>query len=139
MSRMNSPDGMIVVQCNAAARDVVARLENVLHARSVTVFASIDFASDAAKANLDLRPTSLVIFGNPAVGTRLMQASQQMGFDLPLKALVWSDANDETWLGYTDIQWLAKHYEITANPAVGAIASALRSIADEVSGTSPKA
>jgi uncharacterized protein (DUF302 family) len=131
--RMTPPiAGMTVVRCNANVREIVARLEDVVRARGMTVFARIDYMADAAAAGLALLPTTLVLFGDPHVGTRLLQVAQTAGFDLPLKALVWTDALGETWLGHTEVSWLAERHGVALDAVVGGMASALARIATEV-------
>jgi uncharacterized protein (DUF302 family) len=76
----------------------------------LTVFARIDHASGAKEVGLPLRPTELLIFGNAKGGTPLMQSNQEIGLDLPLKALVWQDATSDTWISYNDPAWLAKRH-----------------------------
>ena len=76
----------------------------------MTVFARIDHASGAKEVGLPLRPTELVIFGSAKGGTPLMQSNQEIGIDLPLKALVWQDATNDTWISYNDPAWLAKRH-----------------------------
>jgi uncharacterized protein (DUF302 family) len=78
--------------------------------KGLTVFAHIDHAAGAAQVGLPLRPTDLLIFGNAKGGTPLMQASQKVGIDLPLKILVWQDQAGITWLSYNDSNWLAKRH-----------------------------
>lgn len=80
------------------------RLTAAIEKRELRVFAVIDHAAGAASVGETLRPTTLVIFGNPAGGTPMMQSAQTMGFDLPLKALVWDDAAGATHLAVTDIK-----------------------------------
>ncbi len=80
--------------------ETVDRLEAVVKEKGLTVFARIDHAAGAKKAGMDLRPTELIIFGSPKVGTPLMQAEQTMGLDLPLKVLVWQDDGGQVWLAY---------------------------------------
>ena len=86
----------------------IDRFEAVLKKQGMTIFARIDHAAAAKKAGMDLRPTMLLIFGNPKIGTRLMQATQTMGIDLPLKALAWRDADGKVWLAYEKPADLAK-------------------------------
>ena len=78
------------------------RLENALKQRGVGIVARVDHAEAAKKVDLTLRPTQVLIFGNPKLGTPLMQSKQQIGLDLPLKILAWEDAKGQTWLTYED-------------------------------------
>ena len=82
--------------------------------RGMTVMARIDHGAAAAKVGLELRPTEVVFFGNPSAGTPLMQAAQTMAIDLPLRALVWQDAEGRTWLAYNDPEWLAQRHDAIA-------------------------
>ena len=106
-------DGLISLRSPFGPADTFARLEHAIKARGLTVFARIDHAQGAADAGLALRPTRLIIFGNARSGTPLMQAAQTLGIDLPLKALVWQDAAELTWLSYNDPQWLAARHGVT--------------------------
>jgi uncharacterized protein (DUF302 family) len=115
-------DGVLSVQGRFSARETSDRLLAALAERQLTVFARIDHAAGAASVGLPLRPTELVIFGNPK-GTALMQDRQSAGIDLPLKALVWEDADGNVWLGYNDPAWVAQRHGLGAAsaPAVKAM------------------
>ena len=89
------------------------RLEKVLTQKGMTVFARIDHAAGAAKVGKKLRPTILIIFGNPKVGTPLMQSSQTAALDLPQKALIWEDESGQVWFSYNDPRYLASRHEIS--------------------------
>ena len=106
------------------------RLEAEIKARGMTVFARIDHAAGAAQVGLSLRPTELLIFGNAKGGTPLMQSNQTVGIDLPLKALVWQDANGRTWLSINDPDWVARRHGLGehADPAVHALAATLSAL-----------
>ena len=80
---------------------------------------------------MPLRPTEVLIFGNPKAGTPLMQANQTIGLDLPLKILAWQDAVGKVWLTYNDPRWLAQRHDLgdSARPAVEALAVALANFA----------
>ena len=78
----------------------------------MTIFATIDHQQGAIKAGLDMRPTTLVIFGNPKVGTKLMQCDQRIGLALPLKMLVWQDESDVIWLSYWEPSILKNKYQL---------------------------
>ena len=74
------------------------------------MFAQIDFSGDAERAGLTLRPTGLVIVGNPKAGTPVMAATPTVAIDLPLKVLAWQDAEGKTWVAYNDAEYLrARH------------------------------
>jgi uncharacterized protein (DUF302 family) len=127
-------DGLITLSSRYPARDTVQRLLAALAKRNMAVFAHIDHAAGAASAGLSLRPTEVVIFGNPKGGTALMQDHQSAGIDLPLKALVWEDADGKIWLSYNDPAWIAQRHDLgpASAGAVEAMGKALAAIAAEV-------
>jgi uncharacterized protein (DUF302 family) len=84
----------------------------VLQAKNLTVFARVDHSGEAAKVGLMMRPTQLIIFGSPKSGTPLMVASPTLAVDLPLKALVWEDAEGKVWLSYNSPNYLKQRHEI---------------------------
>jgi uncharacterized protein (DUF302 family) len=103
-------DGLIVVQSSHGPAETMDRLVAEIKAKGLTVFARIDHAAGASEVGLPLRPTELVIFGNAKGGTPLMQSNQEIGIDLPLKALVWQDTANVSWISYNDPAWLAKRH-----------------------------
>jgi uncharacterized protein (DUF302 family) len=110
---MTTGEKGIVTIASAHSFDVtVERLQSLLKARGVTVFALIDFSGDAARAGLALRPEKMLIFGNPKAGTPLMVESPPVGLDLPLKALVWEDANAKTWITYNDPEYIVHRHGV---------------------------
>lgn len=110
----------------------VQRLEAAVNSRGATVVAKIDHAAAAEASGLSLRPTVLVLFGNPKLGTPLMQSEQTAGLDLPLRVLVWQDADGATQVGYTSPDLIATRHGITDRlEVVKKIAGALTAIADE--------
>jgi uncharacterized protein (DUF302 family) len=127
-------NGLITLSSRYPASDTMDRLLAALAKRSMTVFARVDHAAGAASAGLSLRPTEVVLFGNPKGGTALMQDRQSAGIDLPLKALVWQDAGGQVWLGYNDPAWIAQRHGLGAASAgaVEAMGKALAAIAAEV-------
>jgi uncharacterized protein (DUF302 family) len=126
-------NGLVSVQSRVSARETLDRLLGALAARKLTVFARVDHAAGAASVGLPLRPTEVVLFGNPRGGTALMQDRQSAGIDLPLKALVWEDADGKVWLTYNDPVWIAERHGLDAAsaPAVAAMAGLLGAIALE--------
>ena len=97
-----SGQGMLKVKSNHSVMDTLDKLEKVLLSKGMKVFMRIDHAAGASGAGLELRPTQLMIFGNPKVGTPLMNCSQSIAIDLPQKMLAWQDEAGQVWLGYND-------------------------------------
>jgi len=99
-----------------SSHDVVItanRLESALKEKGVTVFARIDHAAGAQRVGQELKPTLLMVFGTPAMGTPLIQRSRSMGIDLPLKALIWEDNTGQVWFTYNAPDYLARRHGIT--------------------------
>lgn len=108
-------DGLITIASGVGPEETADRLESEITARGMTVFARIDHAAGAAQVGMALRPTEVLIFGNAKGGTPLMQSDQAVGVDLPLKALIWQDANGKTWLSYNDPKWIARRHGLGAD------------------------
>lgn len=99
----------------------------------MTILARIDHAAAAVKVGMELRPTEVLIFGNPRVGTQLMQARQSVGIDLPLKVLVWQDETGKTWTAYTDPALLAARHglPVESRQIIDDMSATLSSIVQE--------
>ena len=123
-------DGLVAVKSSFSAKDTMTRMEDVVKQRGLTVFARIDHAAGAAKIGKTLRPTEVLIFGNPQGGTPLMECAQSAGIDLPLKALVWEDSGGQVWVGYNDPAYLAKRHEAGQCSVVENMSKALGGIVD---------
>jgi uncharacterized protein (DUF302 family) len=123
-------DGVVAVKSPYSARDTMNRLEETVKQRGLTVFARIDHAAGAAKIGKALRPTELLIFGNPQGGTPFMECAQTVGIDLPLKALVWEDESAQVWLGYNDPAFLAQRHGAATCPVVETLRKALAGVAE---------
>jgi uncharacterized protein (DUF302 family) len=123
--------GLISSESRHSVPATIDRLHAALTANGVTIFARIDHAAGAAAVGMDLRPTELLIFGDPRAGTKLMQAQQSIAIDLPLKMLAWQDESGKVWLSHPDMVRLAMQYGIdpASTPSVQAIASALEHLA----------
>ena len=126
----HAAEGLVAVKSVRSVQDTVNRLEAAVKERGLTVFARIDHAAGAAKVGLALRPTELLIFGNPQGGTPLMLCAQTAGIDLPLKALAWEDEAGQVWLGYNDPAFLAQRHGAPACPVVENLRKALSGLAD---------
>lgn len=105
-------DGLVAVKSAHDVKQTADRLESILKEKGMTVFTRIDHAQGAQKVGKDLRPTELVIFGNPKVGTPLMLCAQSVAIDLPQKALIWKDDTGQVWLAYNDPKYLKKRHGI---------------------------
>ena len=104
--------GLVSVPSKHNAALTLERLETAFRQKGIHVFARIDHAAGAKEAGLSLRSTTVLLFGNPQVGTPLMQSNQTAGIDLPLKILVWEDDEGRAWLTYNDPRYLAERHKV---------------------------
>lgn len=129
---------VIQIQSSGTMAQTVERLEHAIDERHLSIVAVIHHADAARKAGLALRPTTLVIFGNPMLGTRIMQMSQVAGLSLPIKMLVWQDASKRVWVGYTASEAFARRYALAPDSLpIRAMGGALGAIAAEAAGNRP--
>lgn len=106
--------------------ETLDRLEAVLAEKDIGVMARIDHQANAVSVDMDLRPTQLLIFGNPAIGTKLMQAEQTLGIELPMKALAYEDAEGQVWIAYEDPAVFAERRGLApGHEVVGKVSGAL--------------
>jgi uncharacterized protein (DUF302 family) len=129
MSVDGSVDGLRILATQHSVPDLLQRVQSLARARGLTVFAQIDFSGDAERSGLAMRPTGLIILGNPKGGTPLMVAAPTAAIDLPLKILAWQDSEGRNWLAYNEPEYLqARHHfpaELSKNiAALGALAAA---------------
>jgi uncharacterized protein (DUF302 family) len=128
-------NGLTSVASSFGPKETMDRLETEIRAQGMAVFARIDHAAGAAEVGLTLRPTELIIFGNARGGTPLMQSVQTVGIDLPLKVLVWQDAEGKAWLSYNEPGWIAQRHNIAdAERVVNSIGTALSAMARTAAG-----
>lgn len=111
-------NGIVSLQSNYSVSETVERLQSVLREKGIKVFASIDQAAEAAAVGLTLRPTILVIFGDPRAGTPLMDSFPSLAIDLPLKALIWQDTEGKAWLSYNSPDYLQERHGLPQPPFV---------------------
>jgi len=105
-------DGVLSVKSQFDVNTTADRLEKILHEKGMTIFNRIRHSDSAAKIGIQLRETELIIFGNPKAGSPLMKCQQSIAIDLPQKALVWKDKNNEIWISYNDIAYLKNRHNI---------------------------
>lgn len=119
---MNLNNGIISKSSPYSVTETIDRLETVLQAKGIAIFIRIDQQTEAKKVDLSLRPTQLLLFGNPQAGTPLMVAEPTIALDLPLKALAWEAADGNVWLSYNDPNYLKQRFllsdELVKNIAV---------------------
>ena len=134
ISAATAAEGVISIESPHGVDETADRLEKTLKEKGMTIFTRIDHENNAEKAGLKLRPTRLVVFGNPKVGTPFMQCNQEAAIDLPQKALVWQDGAGQVWLSYNDPKFIADRYEMAGEGCeeiVQKIEKALKAIAYE--------
>ncbi len=105
-------NGIVSKPANHPVDVVVARIKNMLQTKGVELFALVDHSGEAEKVGMKMKPTKLLIFGNPQAGTPLMLAAPSCAIDLPLKILVWEDADGKVWLSYNSPQYLQRRHNI---------------------------
>lgn len=108
----SADNGLVKIKSANDVTTTADKLVKALKGKGMTVFDVIDHAKGAAGVGIDLPPTTLVIFGNPKVGTPLMKCSRTAAIDLPQKMLIWSDASGQTWLAYNDPVYMAKRHDV---------------------------
>ncbi|WP_292653445.1 DUF302 domain-containing protein [Mesorhizobium sp.] len=120
-------NGLLTVQSRFGVAETIDRLVETVERAGLLVFARIDHAAGARSVETSLRPTQLLIFGNPKGGTPLMQDRQLAGIDLPVKALAWEDEQGKVWLSYNDAHWMADRHDLgdASRNAVAAIAAGM--------------
>ncbi len=107
-----SPQGIVNVRCQRSVEETAHRLEQLLAAKAVKLFTTIDHSGEAVKAGFEMRPCKLLIFGNPKAGTPLMLAAPSSALDLPLKILVWEKADGTTWIAYNEPAYLQRRHSL---------------------------
>ena len=112
MTSATTSSGIIDKPSNHSVDETVARLKNILQSKGVNLFAVIDHSGEAGKVGLKMPNTKLLIFGNPKAGTPLMLAAPSMAIDLPLKILIWEDANAKVWVSYNSPAYLQERHHL---------------------------
>ena len=123
-------DGLTTVRSPYSERETMDRFVKVARDAGMKVFARIDHAAGARQVGQSLRPTEVLIFGNPKGGTRFLECGQTVGIDLPMKLLVWTDDSKQVWIGYNDPAWIARRHGVESCPAVAPLSQALAKMVD---------
>ena len=129
-----STEGLRVLPSKHGPGETLDRLEAAVTKHGMTIVARIDHAAAAEKVGLELRPTVVLVFGNPRAGTPAMQVVRTVAIDLPLKMLIWQDDKDATWIAYDDPAWLFRRHGVVDDGTVDVMHDVLESIAGEATG-----
>ena len=124
-------DGIVRKTSANSVQGTLDKLEQIVREKGFTVFARIDHAAGAKKVGQELRPTQLLIFGNPKVGTALLQGNQSVGLDLPIRVVAWEGADGAVWVAYNDPAYLTTRHQISdRDKVVGKMTGALQKFTD---------
>jgi uncharacterized protein (DUF302 family) len=125
-------NGIVNKPSKHSVDDTLGKLQNILQAKGIAVFALIDHSGEAAKVGMKMRPTKLLIFGNPKGGTPLMLAAPSIAIDLPLKILVWEDDQEKVWVSYNTPEYLVERHGLSPQLAqnIGLIETLASNIAE---------
>jgi uncharacterized protein (DUF302 family) len=105
-------NGIVNKPSHHSVDETLAKLQAILQAKGIAVFALVDHSGEAAKVGMTMRPTKLLIFGNPKGGTPLMLAAPSIAIDLPLKILIWEDDQGKVWVSYNAPEYLAERHDL---------------------------
>jgi uncharacterized protein (DUF302 family) len=108
----STANGIIDKPGNHSVDETAEKLQAILRAKGIALFALVDHSGEAAKVGMKMRPTKLLIFGNPKAGTPLMQASPSIAIDLPLKILIWEDAAGKVWVSYNSPTYVRERHHL---------------------------
>lgn len=106
----SASNGIVSVPGKHSVEETVAKLQSILQAKGVALFALVDHSGEAEKVGMKMKPTKLLIFGNPKAGTPLMLATPSAAIDLPLKILVWEDTDARVWISYNSPEYLLQRH-----------------------------
>jgi len=104
--------GLIDIRSSHSVDETVEKLKGILQAKGIALFALVDHSGAAIKAGMKMRPTKLLIFGNPKAGTPVMLAEPSSAIDLPLKILIWEDAQGKVWVTYNSLAYLQERHNL---------------------------
>ncbi|MCC5812853.1 MAG: DUF302 domain-containing protein [Ectothiorhodospiraceae bacterium] len=133
-TQTQAADGMEVLESDSDMAGTIDRLLSALDDAGMNIFQEVDHSMGAAGAGMELEPTYLVMFGNPEIGTQLMQCGRSVGIDLPMKALIWQE--DETvYVGYNSADHLAERHGLEdCDEVIGQVSGALENFASQAAG-----
>lgn len=132
---MRGDHGVVVKKSPYSANETLSRLEKAIESKGIKLIERVSHQKNAQNAGMQLRPTELLVFGNPKLGTKLFQANQRAGLDLPMKVLAWEDAEGQTWVAYNKPEWIADRHGIDSkHEVVQKMSKALNGLTDKAIG-----
>ena len=111
--RADNEDGIVRVKSAYAMPETINRLKQDIATKGIVFFSTVDQSKLAAEAGIKLRPSTLLVFGNPALGSLFITSNPQAGLDWPVRLLVQEDEKGQVWATYTDFAWIARRHRIT--------------------------
>jgi uncharacterized protein (DUF302 family) len=117
VARADSDDGIVRVKSAVPLSEAISRVKADIAAKGIKFFLEVDQSKLAAEAGIKLRPSTLLVFGNPPLGTQFITANANAGLDWPVRLLLTQDDNGEVWAVWTDFHWIAKRHNITNREA----------------------
>jgi uncharacterized protein (DUF302 family) len=108
----NIDNGIVNLPSNHSVDETLEKLKDILEGKGITIFAIVNHSGEAEKAGFAMRPTTLLIFGNPKAGTPLMLAAPSIAIDLPLKILIWEDNEGKVWVSYNSPGYLKERHSL---------------------------
>jgi uncharacterized protein (DUF302 family)/uncharacterized membrane protein YidH (DUF202 family) len=129
MMNSNAENGIVTIPSRHSVDETVETFKKILDAKDVKLFTIVDHSGEAEKAGLQMQPTKLLIFGNPKAGTPLMVAAPSAAIDLPLKALVWEDAEGKVWISYNSPSYLQTRHHLPEDLVQSSIGNAAGALA----------
>jgi len=129
MIAINAKKGLVTMQSPHSVQDTADKLAAIIESKGMKVFARVDHQKNAQSVDLTLRPTQVIMFGNPKAGTPLMQCEQSVAIDLPQKILISEDADKKVWLSYNNPEYLKNRHNIKGcDTEIANISKALNSV-----------
>jgi uncharacterized protein (DUF302 family) len=130
-ANVQASDAYVQIKSTYSVAETLDRLESILKQKGITIFARVDHAAGAEKAGLGMNDTQLLIFGNPSMGTPLMNEQILMGLDLPMKMLAWKDDSGQTWLAYTRAEALQQRHQLKNQQIIEKMSKALETMSQK--------
>ncbi len=131
MNTTSYANEFIQKKSNYGVGETLDRLETILNKKGITIFTRVDHAAGAKRVGQQMTDTQLLIFGNPKMGTPLMNEQRLMGLDLPMKVLAWKDDSGQTWIAYTHPETLKSRHQLKNDKLINKMKNALNNMTNK--------